>query len=382
MAEFDEQDPLKGQEFEEPESPREDVEFGRSEHQEVDEDIRIEPKEEAEAEAEEQVVAPGIRGEPPPAELLEAHRELEARLLVEAAPLAVAAESGTDAYGFENIVGVGIAEKQTGGRYTGRPAVAVYVASKVPSDRVDPAAQVPKEVGGVPTDVVATGEFRAQPFRGRYRPAPDGVSVGHYRITAGTFGCLVRWGQGLHILSNNHVLANVNAGQRNDPILQPGPIDGGGRNDIIAVLRGVVPIRFGGQVNAVDCALAQTSSQAVRGLNICLGRISPSLAACSRGLVVRKCGRTTQHTRGIINDCNATVRVSYGPAGTALFSDQILIAGVAPTPTFSQGGDSGSLIVTERGYYPVGLLFAGSPTVTIANKIGRVLGAFGASIVG
>lgn len=52
---------------------------------------------------------------------------------------------------------------------------------------------------------------------------------------------------------------------------------------------------------------------------------------------------------------------------------------------FSAGGDSGSLIVVERGSnarQPVGLPFAGSASVTIANPIGAVLDRFGVSIDG
>ena len=55
---------------------------------------------------------------------------------------------------------------------------------------------------------------------------------------------------------------------------------------------------------------------------------------------------------------------------------------IAITPgSFSSGGDSGSLIVTTDGNnYPVGLLFAGSSTRTLANQIGLVLTKFGVTI--
>jgi hypothetical protein len=50
---------------------------------------------------------------------------------------------------------------------------------------------------------------------------------------------------------------------------------------------------------------------------------------------------------------------------------------------FSDGGDSGSLIVTNDGNnHAVGLLFAGSSTRTIANPIGVVLNRFGVTIDG
>src|SRR3989449_6965451 len=46
--------------------------------------------------------------------------------------------------------------------------------------------------------------------------------------------------------------------------------------------------------------------------------------------------------------------------------------------SFSGGGDSGSLIVTDdQNRSPVGLLFAGSSTQTIANRIDLVLNNFG-----
>ena len=49
--------------------------------------------------------------------------------------------------------------------------------------------------------------------------------------------------------------------------------------------------------------------------------------------------------------------------------------------TFSAGGDSGSLIVTNNGSHnPVGLLFAGSSTTTIANPIGQVLQRLGTAL--
>ncbi len=51
---------------------------------------------------------------------------------------------------------------------------------------------------------------------------------------------------------------------------------------------------------------------------------------------------------------------------------------------FSAGGDSGSLIVEDVATCPhaVGLVVAGSSTITIANPISDVLGAFGVSIGG
>jgi len=314
-------------------------------------------------------------------DLLAAQRELEAALLLDVADRAAAPESGTEKYGFENVVGVGIAEKVAGDHLTGRPAVTVYVVSKARAGDVDAEALVPGEVRGVPTDVVASGEFLARPYRGRYRPAPGGVSLGHHRITAGTLACLVRRDSTLYVLSNNHVLANSNAAAAGDAVLQPGAADGG-RNpeDVIAHLSEFVPIEFGGALNAVDAAIAETSQDLVTATNTCLGDLGAEPVTPTRGMVVRKCGRTTQQTRGIVTDVNATVRVSYGESGTATFRDQTLVEGIGGR-SFSEGGDSGSLIVDESGNRPAALLFGGGPAYTIGSPISAVLGALGVSIV-
>src|SRR5207253_2932602 len=121
------------------------------------------------------------------------------------------------------------------------------------------------------------GEIVAQPFEGatlpapegpvieavgefteRQRPAEGGSSVGHFAITAGTLGCLCVVDGNLCILSNNHVLANVNRGKRGDAILQPGRVDGGTSADKIAELQDFVKINFNSS-NKVDCAVALTS---------------------------------------------------------------------------------------------------------------------------
>jgi hypothetical protein len=104
--------------------------------------------------------------------------------------------------------------------------------------------------------------------------------------------------------------------------------------------------------------------------------VSPSI-----GLPVIKYGRTTAQTRGRISAINATVNVSYGAVGTARFVNQIIIS----PGNFSSPGDSGALVVGARGNNarkPVGLLFAGGSTSTVATPIGPVLRRFNVTIDG
>lgn len=312
------------------------------------------------------------------ARLLAAREELEEQMggfsSVVTSLAAPSERSGAD---LSNIVGWGVGEKVVGGRYTGDPAIKVYVAEKLAAADVSEDAMVPEEVAGFQTDVEEVGDVGALRFTGRYRPAPGGSSIGHTKVTAGTLGCLVvRSNNHLCILSNNHVLASSNNARVGDPIVQPGPADGGkDPRDRIGMLEHFAPINFGGAAaNLVDAAVAFTNQRLVSPATHSY-RINPRPILATLGMSVRKCGRTTQATLGVVTGVSVSIRVSYGPAGMALFRNQIQIRGVGTD--FSQGGDSGSLIVTAGSRQPAGLLFAGGGGVTFANPIAAVIAAMG-----
>jgi hypothetical protein len=272
-----------------------------------------------------------------------------------------------------------------GERADGTPAVKVFI------ERAG-VAGIPADLEGVPVDVEVTGKIVALPKPGggvnpasRFpRPVPIGVSTGHPNITAGTIGCRVKDAAGnVYALSNNHVYADENRASIGDNVLQPGPYDGGvNPTDAIGTLAAFVPINFEGGDNTVDAAIALSSTAN-------LGRSTPSngygtpksaTAAAVINLGVMKYGRTTSQTKGKVYALNATVNVGYD-SGVARFVNQIVII----PGSFSAGGDSGSLIVVEKGTNarkPVGLLFAGSNSVTIANPIGAVLGSFNVTVDG
>lgn len=204
----------------------------------------------------------------------------------------------------------------------------------------------------------------------RYRPAPGGVSIGHYNVTAGTLGCIVEDYNGyIYILSNNHVLANSNNASVNDPIYQPGPHDGGSHKDIIGRLSRWITLDLRG-INYVDAAIAAPLNRNYVDPNILgIGRVM-GVARPKLEEYVVKSGRTTGVTRGYISTINSFVKVDYGSLGVLYFDDQIIIR----PGNFSRGGDSGSLVLnTDR--YAVGLLFAGSDSHTVANPINAVINA-------
>jgi len=220
------------------------------------------------------------------------------------------------------------------------------------------------------------------------RPAPIGVSTGHPNITAGTIGCRVmkKVGQNwvYYALSNNHVYADENNAAIGNNVLQPGPYDGGQNpRDKIGTLEDYVTIYFDGSNNTVDAAIARCSTADLGKATPSGGYGEPDSDTLTPGLAlgraVQKYGRTTGLTKGSVAGMNATVNVGYD-SGVAKFVGQLLIW---RGRSFSAGGDSGSLIVTDdENCNPVGLLFAGSNLYTIANPIDDVLSAFDVSIDG
>lgn len=282
----------------------------------------------------------------------------------------------------DNVVGVGLGKKIVRSERTHDEAVRIYVRQKLPRLFLQPDHAIPAEIDGVPTDVVEVGEvsiWRPIPpiYQRRVRPALGGVSIGHFSITAGTLGCVVQARDGSElILSNNHVLANEYRGAEGDPILQPGPFDGGRTDrDAIARLQAWVTLKKD-EANIVDAAVAAPYAatdvaEDVLGIGRLAGAEPPQV-----GMSVRKAGRTTRLTQGTVMDVDVTLRVQYRH-GSLIFTDQAFIAG--ERRSFSSGGDSGSVIVSENRK-AVGLLFAGSPFVTVACKMPNVEKALGISV--
>ncbi|GIK28391.1 MAG: hypothetical protein J5J04_08110 [Anaerolineae bacterium] len=351
-----------------------------------------------------------------------------------------------------NVVGVAVGLKETEGVWTDTIALVALVERKLPLTALSAEARIPRQIDSIPTDVYEVGQLKALqllPPTSRFRPTiPPGVSIGHFAITAGTLGAVVKdriTGEKL-LLSNNHVFANSNDAQVGDSILQPGPADGGQNpGDAVATLERYVPLRYiedadnplpdpgnptptpnpqpggcnaavsalvaltntiariGGSDrrvvetassqaatasaavtakahaavdNALDAALAKPNdptafSTDIRHIGTITGTKAPQI-----GMAVRKAGRTTDYTQSMITLLNATVNVGYvtvrGPR-TARFTGQII------AQPFSQGGDSGSLVVDGAENKAVGLLFAGSAMATIFTPIDVVLAALNAT---
>jgi hypothetical protein len=281
----------------------------------------------------------------------------------------------TDLMSIDGVEGTG-----TGLNQDGAPAIYVFTTR-------DNVAGIPSSIEGVRTHIENIGTVVAfgkpsSGYTGTYRgPLYSGVSVGNdNECASGTISCVVTDGTKNYLLSNNHVFARENAAATGERIDQPGRYDAVpqcSQTGQVASLSNFIPISFTSN-NTVDCAIAEISA-GINATTTSVANYTPTATTetASVGLAVKKTGRTTGLTSGKISAINVTSKVSYGTNKTATFTGQIYISGHG----FSDAGDSGSLIVDSNNNDPVGLLFAGSSTSTIANPIGAVLTALGVTIV-
>jgi len=287
-----------------------------------------------------------------------------------------------------NVVGVGVTLAANG-----QAAVLVLTAEKD--------GDLPSELGGVSVVERVSGALTAlqtpsSPTDSFARPVPIGISTGNEgECSSGTIGARVKDAAGnLFALSNNHVYALENAASIGSKVLQPGRLDlydavdnptcGFSDEDVLGQLSAFEQIKFrGGFSNKIDAAIASVTSASLGTATPADGYGTPSSDTVSAvlGQAVQKYGRTTSLTNGTITGINVKVRINY-TSGTAGFSDQIIIEspGAVILP-----GDSGSLLVTDdaaENNNPVGLMFAGnsSGTMAIANRIDLVLAAFDVTI--
>lgn len=302
-----------------------------------------------------------------------------------------------------NVTGIGRGPKIIDGEATGEDCLRFYVERKVPKASLSAANMLPALYQGVATDVIESGKFRAGSLlatpvdpaaalpgsvRTKLRPTQPGCSVGFQFtgdeagfVMAGTYGAVATDGTDWFILSNNHVLANENELPVGAPIFQPGLLDGGDPStDQVATLSKYIRLDPAGQ-NLVDCAIAKildrTQANPVFLPNVGKLRAAAPVAGAI-GVSVEKVGRTTGFTQGQVFDVSAAVKVEYS-MGTVTFDDQMLVRGIAGP--FSATGDSGSLIVDSATRQGTALLFAGSDTMTIGNKLSNVLSALSVTLV-
>jgi hypothetical protein len=294
------------------------------------------------------------------------------------------------------VVGVGI------GLAEGGSDLALHVFFN-PEAAGASASAIVGSADGIPVEIIESDEIKAfagEANRLQYNlPVPMGASTSNSNgCYAGTLGVRVyRAGQTSKVgyITNTHVAspggANLCPGQAAFGVdefqrasLDTSPQCSRAGWKKIGDLVQHVPLVFGGLFeNTVDAAFVASTRTNVKRFILNIGNPSNLTVAAALNMPVQKSGRTTGLRFATVTTLNVTANVNYGSAcGVARFVNQIAI-----TPgTFSAAGDSGSLILhrtlkdTAGRFRPVGLLFAGSSTMTIANRIDDVLGALSATI--
>lgn len=212
----------------------------------------------------------------------------------------------------------------------------------------------------------------------------------------GTLGALVEKNGIRYILSNNHVLARSNKAKMGEAIIQPGlgdqrpicePLDPGA--DTVAHLSARKKVKFGAKkTNKIDAAIAEVVPGAVttNGEIIAIGQPGTNPVEPYLGMKVKKSGRSTGLTKGVVTVVNGMAQVDYPKkcgsesVNTARFRDLFYVTGNNGKP-FIKSGDSGSVVYEDKKNCPspVGLIFAGndqfaaaSPATTVQKIISKL----------
>lgn len=266
------------------------------------------------------------------------------------------------------VTGVTMGRKIRQGRHLDDLAIRVHVREKITARLLGKAELLPKEIDGVPVDVVQR-TYRVQSLsleeillrkREVLDPIQPGIGVGlaHPGASAGTFGLLVfdrRDGRPA-LLSAAHVLA---AGARpGSEVLQPAP-DNNGRagQHTIATLAGSLLGPEG------DAAFARLNGmRRVNPLPLGLKRPVTRARGPEEGEVLVKSGCRTGVTRARVESVG-TIFVHYEHLGREIamqgFELRTVEEGNPANEEISRGGDSGSVWLDEESGEGVGLHVAG-----------------------
>lgn len=274
-----------------------------------------------------------------------------------------------------NIVGIGIAQKESEKKLTGELSLCFYVEKKIAKSKMKSHKMVPPVLSvanraAVFTDVQEIGKVRPQVNK-RKSPLLSGYSVGNSTDT-GTLGAIVKKGTKLFLLSNSHVLAKSGKGKAGDVIMYPGEADNAGKAQNVGVLSDILQFQTGDDfLNRVDAALAEVDESFLNEIDFSIfgAKSPPDTIDPVRGMKIVTRGRTSGNTEGEVQDIHFRIVLPYPDIGKIGFLDQVKCT------HYSKPGDSGSVIVDKKSKKIVGLHFAGSGNASIFNPIAEVVKA-------
>lgn len=262
---------------------------------------------------------------------------------------------------------------------------------------------LPETLDGVPLIIESIGKITVKPqsassnrgniYRKNNRVACGSSCAPSQKNYSGTFGALARKTSDpsvLHAISNNHVFADCNHLAPRVPIMSPSSKDSGIAYPplMFAQHSEMIELRSGNPLTVTPCyedlaiALVQDESKVSSWQGDQFGYDTPSNTMQPfAGLKVKKFGRTTGLTHGIIESVTIRTPVRYQAddfKAIVWFQNVWVVRALGPDP-FAIGGDSGSLVVTEDGSASVGMVFASNNRGDYVNiiPIDRISRAFG-----
>lgn len=279
------------------------------------------------------------------------------------------------------VTGIDVGLKLVGGERTDTVAIRVHVRHK---RDVPEAQRIPVQIQGFPTDVIEAEYFAAgmctdkNKDKDPYVMLWGGISGGPADLInglyyAGTLGLPMKDAGGkYYLLTNAHVLNPSNGPQQNYLVIQPAVPDGGephfnSAGHVAKVILGGTP--------TVDAGIVLLPGNRTQPLIVDIGAVTGQ-AVAQLNQTVRKRGRTTRLTSGVVDGLDASITVDYGNNYSVSFTGQISIVPVAAGECFATKGDSGSAVVNSSNQV-LGLYFAEVPTTGrgVANPISDVLTA-------
>ncbi|HET7543095.1 MAG TPA: hypothetical protein VFK05_24650 [Polyangiaceae bacterium] len=276
------------------------------------------------------------------------------------------------------VVGVGVGPKISQSARTGELAIVVYVEKKLDLESIPVEHRIPSEIEGVKTDVVPAGRpvlAQDEPpepryiDQRRYRKGEHGLHGGIQLaleepevISHGTLGCIVTRStpQGLLVfgLTNAHV-ANVlsldntsvsikdQAEKTGGPVGQPTPGGSDCSGCCTDVIGKVAAARFDllvdGAIIRLDAGLPWSAE--IEGIGTVAGQRTLTTADLNTDVIVRKRGRTTLVTRGVVRSVDQAGNSADEGVVVRTYDHQVAVSPLPPFKAFIDRGDSGSVVV-------------------------------------
>ncbi len=275
----------------------------------------------------------------------------------------------------DGISGVDIGFIYRERRMTREVGIRFHLARKRTPAEVPASQFVPKEILGIPCDVLGV-KYAVQSGQRRreFTPLCPGISVGNVsHPSSGTLGAFVRdrATKSLGILSNWHVLVGHTSGGAGDPVSQPAPLPiRSTPNRVVATLVRSTELDHG--LDAAFAVLADAFVQSIDETPFELDRRPIRVVEPRRGMKVLKSGLASGVSHGIVDGEAGSYLMDYTDYGdTTRSMDGIRIVPDPDEPLeeVSLAGDSGSVwVMRDSPDTAVALHFGGEDQLGMAAE--------------